>query len=145
MKNILIITLGTREIQFLVNSLKDFGFNIENGKISHKENPEIEFQVLENQNFPQYVFPRHPRIAGKIIRDNIEIFKKIIRLPLIENALKNIIKGYEKIDEITFIYTDQKNLADDNSFKKLDTLYYSDLIAKYINQDQIHVDSIQQK
>lgn len=134
MKNILVITLGTREIQLNINKLRENKFEIgENSKYVEKRG--IKVDTYPNNNFEDYLCISWPRIGGKSIIDNFELFKDVIELPLIEKAIKQISKD-NKLSSIFIVYTDQKDLdleikANSNNYDR-DTLHFKEIIVKKI-------------
>lgn len=131
MKNIFIITLGTREIQHKIelksNNLKisdDYKTLTIIDKNSHIE-------VFRNNVYNDFICHNKPREAGKIILENLSEFNQDIEFPLIEKAFEKIIKK-NNIDEIYFVYTDQKDLdftkiENKRNFLK-DTVGYKDIL-----------------
>jgi hypothetical protein len=136
MKNILIITLGTRDIQFLKSDIENSAFKLEEKKLIHSEKKDISFFCKDNTYFEEYIFPGQPRIAGAIIQEYFDLFRDIIKIPLIENALNHILKENEILDNIIFVYTDQKDIDPEDKkksrFYNSDTLHYPMIIESLI-------------
>ncbi|MBL7112183.1 MAG: hypothetical protein ISS19_09610 [Bacteroidales bacterium] len=136
MQNIFIITLGTREVQFLETSLKEHGFLFpknDKGLLTHPELSGVDFQIIRNDNFPESFFCQYPRIAGKIILEHWSLFQDVIEFPLIQNALEIIVRDFP-LHHFILVYTDQKDLDIsipqlDKNFKR-DTVYLRDIIRK---------------
>jgi len=136
MKNIFIITLGTREIQFRKEKLTRAGFSFpEKGKrtLTLPCVPDSGFRVSENEDYPDFLICSEPRIAGKNILDNWEHFSPVIELPLIQHAYDSIVKDCT-INRLILVYTDQGDL--DISIEQhkrnfcRDTVYFREIIRK---------------
>jgi len=133
MKNILIITLGTREIQFKENILSQNGFIIDKQLLKHSLDPDIAIPITINENYEGYVFPKYPRLAGQTMFEKLSIFKPVIEFPLIDNAIKNITQKHS-IDKIILVYTNQENLnlanyQNKNNYDR-DTIYYARILRE---------------
>lgn len=134
MKNIFIVTLGSREIQFDKIELKTSGFSFEDKRIVYnKKAKHISIDVYENPAYSEFICHTYPRIAGETILNDIDIFKPIIHFPLIDSAFDEIIKNYP-VDSIVPVYTDQKDLnLDDpkqrNNYNR-DTVFYKSILKE---------------
>jgi hypothetical protein len=128
MKNIFIITLGTREVQLRKSKLSNHGFVVSSDEkqIAHRDLPDMNLSVYENHNFPDFYCCAEPRVSGNIILENWDYLKKVIEFPLIEQALDTIISGHT-IHELILVYTDQKDI--DTTNKKSLTHFNSDTIS----------------
>jgi hypothetical protein len=136
MKNIFIITLGTREVQFTRSNLLKNGFilpDTSQGMLKHQATEDELFIVENNPNYPEYVSCSYPRPAGLAILKFWSLFENLVELPLIQNALENILKSYI-IDQYILIYTDQRDVDNSNKQYKRnfnrDTLYFREIIRK---------------
>lgn len=136
MKNLLVITLGTREVQFRKDKLKKAGFSFPEkgrGKLVFPDIPEAGFIVAENENYPDFLVCSEPRTAGKNILDNWELFSPLIELPLIQHAYESIVKD-NIIDKLILVYSDQGDLDIKNEQHKRnycrDTVYFREIIRK---------------
>ena len=112
MKNIFIITLGTREVQFRESELIAHGFILpqnDKGVLYHPGFPDISIQVARNDNYPEFICCQAPRTGGKSILDHWDLFENIVEFPLIRTAFDNLIKKYT-IHEVVLVYTDQCDL-----------------------------------
>ena len=132
MKNIFIITLGTREVQFKIEKLQQYGFEIgQKGGLYHPNLEESDVSVYSNDNYPGFYCCSYPRIAGKTILENYELFKPVLEYPLIDHAFREIVKDYP-IDNLIFVYTDQQDLDPANIQQQRnlsrDTLYFRDIL-----------------
>lgn len=134
MQNIFIVTLGTREIQFNKNELNDFEIS-EKTKLKHKHS-DVCINIIKNNNFENYIFPASPRNDGKIISDNFELFENIIQFPLIDNCIKKIQTDLKtKFNKFIIVFTDQKQLTDNNKNKHNDTLFYKEILKKHYSKE----------
>jgi hypothetical protein len=136
-KNIFIVTLGTRDIQFLLKDIDGNGFIKEANNIVSKMNPDVQIAIATNTNYPDYIFPSKPRIAGEIIVKNYNLFESLIQFPLISEAFKNIYNTSDnekpQIHEIIVVYTNQSDLNESNKkFSDNDTIYYKDILEKHL-------------
>jgi SOS response regulatory protein OraA/RecX len=134
-KNILVITFGTREVQFKEADLKTKDFFIKENRLMHKAFPPIALEVTANDNYPGYYFFRNPRRAGKIMLEYSDVFLSILSFPLLHDVFNRIIDS-NKINELVIVYTDQQDLDTNNKQNERnynrDTVYYSKLFRKYI-------------
>jgi len=143
MKNIFVVTLGTREIQFLKTDIENSPFTIEKSEVRlFLKHPLIEkkIQVVENENFPDYLFPSIPRIAGEIMLEHIEEFNKIINFPLITASFEAIKKSNVIINEIVIVYTDQQDIKESKTHKRFydkDTINYKEILVQYLWQKEL--------
>lgn len=128
MKNIFIITLGTREVQLRKNKLTGHGFVVSSDEkeITHPDLPEMKLSVYKNQNFPDFYCCAEPRISGETILEYWDYLKKVVEFPLIEQARGTIIRD-NKIDDFVLVYTDQKDI--DTTNKKSLGHFNSDTIS----------------
>ena len=115
MKNIFIITLGTREVQLRKSKLADQGFVVSSDakQITHPDLPGMLLAVYKNQNFPDFYCCAEPRISGETILEYWDSLKTVVEFPLIEQARNTIIKD-NRIDDFVLVYTDQKDLDKTN-------------------------------
>jgi hypothetical protein len=139
MQNIFIITLGTREVQFKKDLLKEAGFEIPEEDRDMLKHPASEiplFKVERNYNYPDYLCCYEPRTAGEIIIHNWDMFHKVVELPLIDNAYETILKD-EPIDQLILVYTDQHDLDLSNHQHKRnftrDTVHFREIIRKHLS------------
>ena len=140
MKNYLIITLGTRDVQLRKDLIEQSGeFEIQqNGRNTLLVQGDTKLAVFWNENFPLY-YMISPREGGEIIENNPEIFAPYLEFPLIEDVLSQLITT-EKIDYLLIVFTDQekdwlngkikikKNYADD-------TLYFKDIVWRTLKHN----------
>ena len=140
MKNYLIITLGTRDVQLRKDLIEQSGeFEIQqNGRNTILVQGDTKLAVFWNENFPLY-YIISPREGGEIIEKNPKIFAPYLEFPLIEDVLSQLITT-EKIDYLLIVFTDQekdwlngkikikKNYADD-------TLYFKDIVWRTLKHN----------
>lgn len=139
MKNVFIVTLGTREVQFLKEDLKNSGFNVEKTErganlLTHSSLSE-KMLVIENENYPDYFFPIQPRQAGEMILNNLDLFWSVILFPLITKSLEKIKSDNVTIHEVIVVYTDQKYLGSEPSQKRFglkDTVNYKEILIQFL-------------
>lgn len=136
MKNVFIITLGTREIQFRAEKLHQFDFEIDEKRLlKHPRLEASDILLYPNDNYPGFYCCSFPRIAGKTILENYELFKPVLEFPLIDHAFSNIIKEH-RIDNMMLVYTDQQDLDLTNSLQRRnfnrDTLYFRDILRLHL-------------
>lgn len=144
MKNILVITLGTREVQFVKAQIEGLTnqFNLVSQDRSTTLIPHSaevgSFNVFWNKDFPD-VYTFSPRLAGLIVREHYSFFRPIVDLPLIRPVLENLKAKAVQIDLIMLVYTDQQKGFDNQQVKAYnynnDTLYFADIIQRYIKED----------
>lgn len=134
MKNYLIITLGTRDVQILKSKLATNGWNIigeansRNFKISKDD---LVLETTPNTVYPEYLLVA-PRQGGKYILEHLHDFLPIIELPLIQPLLDQIQSQNIQITDYLLIYTDQEQSYKEEKIKVFhfnnDTLYFKDII-----------------
>ncbi|GAA4410245.1 hypothetical protein GCM10023187_34610 [Nibrella viscosa] len=150
MKNILIITIGTRDVQTTEAAIRQA---ITEGKIqiesiySDKEKGKdfiTKIRLIEtdavidvrsniNELFPEYYIFPSPRNAGLELAKLSEENKKWLVYPLIDAPLKWLKKELVKVDYVLTVFTNQ-NKAVAGFHWKDDTLYFNDLIKTYLLQ-----------
>jgi hypothetical protein len=111
MKNIFVITLGTRDVQLRKSKLIDHGFvvSFDEKQITHPDIPGMKLVVYKNRPFPNYYCFVEPRNSGEIILEYWDYLKSVVEFPLIWPAWESITSNY-KIDDIVIVYTNQRNL-----------------------------------
>lgn len=122
--NILIITLGTSDVQIKINGMEDF--IIENGLLLSQGVPSI--NLRQNRNYGDYYLLGSPRRDGELILDNFDSFRKVLQFPLIDPLLEMFDKYGKTFQEVWWVFTDQKN--ERSHFKDNDTLYFKSIIQK---------------
>lgn len=140
MKNYLIITLGTRDVQLRKDLIEKSGvFEIQpHGKNALLFKNDITLNVFFNENFPDY-YTVSPREGGEIIDSNPSIFEPYIEFPLIQDVLDQLISS-QKIDHLLFVFTDQEQdwLAGKIKVRKNytdDTLFFKEIIRKALKNN----------
>ncbi|GAA4410241.1 hypothetical protein GCM10023187_34600 [Nibrella viscosa] len=147
MKNYLVITLGTREIQLLRDALSPNGFehitevsgNRTLSWVQPVDQPALRVSARYNKEFPD-VYTLTPRPDGRIILDNWTLFRPIIDWPLIRPALTYLKEKGVRLDVIMLVFTDQEEAHQAGRVKKRenvdnDTVYFADIIEKLIRED----------
>jgi hypothetical protein len=148
MKNYLIITIGTRDVQLRkdrVEASADWeivkNLNPKTGReiISVRQN-EVSLPVFANDDFPDY-FTFSPRLGGKIIDDHLITFEPIVELPLIMPVIDNLATQDKMIDSVMLIYTDQQAELDAKLIKtnhyNNDTLFFKDIITALLKKHSL--------
>lgn len=143
MKNYLIITLGTRDVQILKSKLIPNGWEIigeansKNFKITKND---LELDVTLNPVYPDY-FLLSPRKSGEYILKNLSEILPIIELPLIQPLLNHLQEKNIQITNYLIIYTDQEQ-----SFKEKkinishfnnDTLYFKEIVLEILQNHML--------
>ena len=143
MKNYLIITLGTRDVQILKSKLIPNGWEIigeansKNFKITKND---LELDVTPNSVYPDY-FLLSPRKSGEYILKNLSEILPIIELPLIQPLLNHLQEKNIQITNYLIIYTDQEQ-----SFKEKkinishfnnDTLYFKEIVLEILQNHML--------
>lgn len=143
MRNYLVITLGTRDVQIRRDQLPLHGFSeIQEHDRQHTrhyiEKNGVRIAVMENFNFPEfYTIP--PREGGRIIYENYELFKPVIDFPIIRDFVREIHQKHG-VYYLLMVYTDQQKDMDAGKIKRIknyldDTLYFKDIIQRYFQED----------
>lgn len=143
MKNYLIITLGTRDVQLRKDLIEQSSeweivkiLNTKTGRedisIKHLQK-DYTLRVFANDDFPNY-FTVSPRLGGKVICDGkLPDFKSIIEFPLIMPVIDFFEKESKQIHNYLLIYTDQEQEFKLEKIKSShynnDTLYFKDIVA----------------
>lgn len=147
MKNYLVITLGTREIQLLVNKIEEYNFEV----IEEKQDKYSKYFIQKiddlsirigvkppSDEFPDF-YTISPRTTGKVIDDNYDIFRPIIDFPIVRPALEYLKQKEVILDVIMLVYTDQEEAFKSGKVKfqnkENDSLFYADIISKLIKED----------
>ena len=147
MKNYLVITLGTREIQIPVNKIEEYNFEVieEKGEkfpkyfVQKTNDSSVKIEVRKPSNeFPDF-YTISPRTTGKIIDDNYNLFRSIIDFPIVRPAIEYLKQKDVNLDVIMLVYTDQEEAFKSEKVKfqnkENDSVYYADIISKLIKED----------
>ncbi len=143
MKNYLIITIGTRDVQLRKDLLETLpGWNLEPRKKGTFEvvaisKGGVEIEANYNKDFPDY-YTCSPRLAGRLIANNIELFKEVLDFPLIKPVLDDLWAKSTDITNVLLIYTDQqtgyeKKAVKANNYNN-DTLYFKEIIQTILSK-----------
>lgn len=130
MKNYIIITLGTSEVQVLEDKLGENGFSISENKdrVTHNESGWY-ISVKANRNHKNTYLLNQSRVDGeKIIEFGIDRLLPILDFPLVLPAIKHFFETNigKQIDKCLFVYTDQK----DAKFRLTDTLHFATILKR---------------
>lgn len=136
MKNYLIITLGTRDIQILKANLEANSWNIHgeaNTRNSKITKDDFELEATNNSVYPEYLLVS-PRKGGEYILKHLPYFLPIIELPLIQPLLNHLQEKNIKITNYLIIYTDQEQSFKEGKIKDFhlnnDTLYFKEIVLE---------------
>lgn len=147
MKNYLVITLGTREVQLPLNKIEENNFEVieEKGErftkffVQKINDSSVRIEVRQpSKEFPDF-YTISPRTTGKIIDDNYDLFRPIIDFPIVRPALEYLKQKEVNLDVIMLVYTDQEEAFKSGKVKfqnkENDSIYYADIISKLIKED----------
>lgn len=153
MKNYLVITLGTREIQLPSHKIEEHNFEVleEKGEkisnffIQKISDPSIRIEVkLPSKEFPDF-FTISPRTTGRIINENYSLFQPVIDFPIVRPAIEYLKQKNVSLDVIMLVYTDQEEAFKSGKVKlqnmENDSVYYADIISKLIKEDSFFVNT----
>ncbi|MEA5461609.1 hypothetical protein VB796_21255 [Arcicella sp. LKC2W] len=153
MKNYLVITLGTREIQLPVNKIEENSFEVieEKGErfskffVQRINDSSIRFEVRQpSKEFPDY-YTISPRTTGKVIDEYYALFQPIIDFPIIRPAIEYLKQKNVSLDVIMLVYTDQEEAFKSGRVKfqnkENDSVYYADIISKLIKEDSFFINT----
>lgn len=116
MENVLIVTVGTRDIQ--VSTPKELNFR------------QPHFTLYENKNVSGYKLFSKPFIAGaSIINNKLTDF---VEYPIIKPAIDFLINKGKTISDLILICTEQK--IKDTTFTDNDTIYFAKIIGQLIRK-----------
>lgn len=149
MKNYLVITLGTREVQILKSAIEANGFEVvtEIRKetvftyVQPVDQPALRISARPNEDFPGF-YTISPRPDGMVIMDgeNWALFRPILDFPLIRPALEHLKAKAVPIDIIMLVFTDQAQAFAEGRVKKRsytngDTVFFADMVERFIRED----------
>jgi hypothetical protein len=153
MKNYLVITLGTREVQLPLNKIEENNFEVieEKGErftkffVQKINDSSVRIEVRQpSKEFPDF-YTISPRTTGKIIDDNYDLFRPIIDFPIVRPALEYLKQKEVNLDVIMLVYTDQEEAFKSGKVKfqnkENDSIYYADIISKLIKEDVFFANS----
>ena len=139
MKNYLIITLGTRDVQILSSKLEPNGWEViqaEKAKIFKISKGEVQIEVTTNSVYKEYLLV-NPRKGGRYILENLESFLPIIELPLIQPLLNLLHSEQVQITDYLLIYTDQDEAKIQEYHFNNDTCFFKDIIAQVLKENTL--------
>jgi len=154
MKNYLIITLGTRDVQLRKDLIEQSeaweivsqpdavtgrnNFSIQRGDLTIPVKPNI------NEAFPDY-FIISPRTVGKLVSENLSVSKSIIELPLIVPVIDFLAEEGTGIDCVMLIYTDQAQGYEakevSNFHYENDTLFFKNIATELLKDYPLLADA----
>lgn len=138
MKNLLAITLGTRDIQIRLSALHPNEWQQEKNLINHK--------TLEAHSFPGYLPPdfadtfcfSQPRTAGVLIVEKYETILPILHFPLLQPVVDFLKQKDITLDHILLLCTDQSEEFNAGLVKlkdyQNDTLYFGEIVARFLQE-----------
>jgi len=142
LKTILILTIGTSDVQVEASLLQPSGFALHPEDITKEEKrivnslltPEV-FHVKNNRNNQDSFLICRPREDGIIMLRNYQYIKSILSFPLIEPVLLKLVINNNPPNKILLIYTDQPEppVTSERHFQN-DTLFFKDLLELRIRE-----------
>jgi hypothetical protein len=146
MKNILIITIGTRDVQLTEAALsqaENTGLlqrnpnptlrNVVDLAWSDSENP---VQIRTNPGFDQYYLPNVPRKDGETFLTDSR-WMALLAFPLIEAPLEWLQQEVKVIDQVLTVYTDQTGKEVAEHHLNNDTLHFNTLVHKFLQKHPV--------
>ena len=143
MKNILIITIGTRDVQLTETALsqaENTGLfqrtpspalrNIVDIAWSDSKNP---VQIKTNPGFDQYYLLNVPRKDGETLLTDRR-WMALLTFPLIEAPLEWLQKEVKVIDQVLTVYTDQTGKEVSEHHLNSDTLHFNTLVHNFLQE-----------
>ncbi|MBK6329260.1 MAG: hypothetical protein IPF62_01605 [Bacteroidetes bacterium] len=131
-KSILVVTVGNSDIQISDKKYRDF--TIENSEgdfyLFSKEKHKTIIELLRNRADKSTYILKSCRFDSEKIKKNYNLFRPILRFPIIEPLIKYLKKEATEIDTIWLVYTDQE----DENFRRSDTVYAKDIIQRYLKE-----------
>ncbi len=147
MKNILIITIGSREVQIPANLPLHLPLQFVAEEIETAKGKEIRKKMLwEDKQIPLFVSPVFPdfytltpRTAGKIIAEAFEVFAPYLVLPMVQPVVDYIKANNIVINRIILVFTDQEKELKEKKIKPFhynnDTLYFAEIAEMILQKD----------
>ncbi|TAD85873.1 MAG: hypothetical protein EAY75_10215 [Bacteroidetes bacterium] len=126
--NVLIITLGTSDVQITLQA--EHGFFIEENLL--KKDGLQPVHLRSNRNYSDPYLLQSPRRDGEVISENYDDFKVVLDFPLIKPLLNFLEKNNASFHEVWWVYTDQQN--EKEHFKAGDTLFYKTILQSYFEE-----------
>jgi len=147
MKNYLVTTLGTREIQLVSSAIDQNEFEIVTEVrretiftfVQPVGNPSLRISAKRSDDFPDY-YTIIPRVDGEIILENWALFRPILDYPLIRPTLEHLKTKGISVDIIMLVFTDQEQALIEGRIKKPsyirgDTVFFAEMIERLIRED----------
>lgn len=149
MKNYLVITIGTRDVQIRKETLElnNFEIEIEIRRevpfrfVRHTQQPDTRIAAKPTDDFPDF-YTINPRADGEIIlkERNWYLFRPIIDIPLIRPAIEHLKNKSVSIDIIMLVFTDQLRAFEEGRIKKKsytagDTVFFAEIIERFLRED----------
>lgn len=123
MKNIMFVTLGTRDV-------------VASAEIEHEN--ELFVQLgLEGKIPKNNQFDLSPRAQGKIVLDKWEQFSQYIKYPIIQPVIQEILEmQVAQFDYVFLVHTDQSRSVDVSEvFVERDSIFFAQVIEKKLRTD----------
>ncbi|WP_019990112.1 hypothetical protein [Rudanella lutea] len=145
MKNYLIITIGTRDVQlrkdlimqadeWTVQTIKDEKTGRDRITVRKAEN---QLDVSWSKDFPDY-YTVTPRIGGKILADITLAFADILEMPLITPVVDQLAQEEKTVDVVLLIYTNQEQEYSEGKVKPFhynnDTLFFASVVETLLRR-----------
>jgi len=130
MRTILIVTTGTRDVQIK----KSASFNQYEKKFIYRtsQGEARSIQVFYQEDFPEVLFLSSVREGCLRLYEDFEHVKHDILFPMIDAAVKFVLKEKSSIDVIVFIVTDQEGSGAEEKHVKRDTVNLPPLAEKFL-------------
>lgn len=130
MKNILVITTGTRDVQLNINSFDEniLGWNEGYTEVYLKTDSINKIRTNKNPDFPDSLVITQPRQDGQTIQMNLD-WESFLCYPIIDNAIEFLLEQKKTLHHILIVVTNQELEIVQS---KMDTLFFGDLIKNYL-------------
>lgn len=146
MKNYLVITIGTRDVQIKRNIIENSShwfFKKETDLKHMRDSYYVESEGIKfitsppSTDFPSFLTVE-PRAVGEYLNTNYDAVAEIIDIPLILPTVYKLLRDGISIDYILTIYTNQESEFSKGIVKKRffnnDTLFFNDIIVKKLKE-----------
>jgi hypothetical protein len=149
MKNLLAITLGTRDIQIRLSALHPNEWQQDKNIIYHKIIEALTFPCYPPPGFEDTLCFSQPRTAGALILNNYEILLPILHFPLLKPVVDFLKNKAIPLHHILLLCTDQQEEYNAGRVKpkdyQNDTLFFGEIVARFLQaylslaQEQVEI------
>lgn len=152
MKNVLAITLGTRDIQIKLSALQpeiwEFYTHDKKMEVRHAAKSDLAFTVYVPQGFTDTCCFSQPRLAGELLMKYYDEMIPVLHFPLLQPVIDFLKTKGRKIDYVFLLCTNQQGGYNDGIVKQKDyhndTLYFGEIVSRYFQQSiQLSVSDIE--